>query len=189
MKNFIIQNLGWFAVAALILFILSTPDCASTPEKVYTQSDLTKQRLEISNKYLQQLADSSEVIQEQQKLISDGLKPIVVYKTLKAKISVAAARADTNTTPIANTAIDDQETLIFDLGLKSYSDSIQLAECTRRQIIKDSIMSETRRAFNTEVLAGIENSKVADKKTKANRFTLFIAKAIIVIETTLLIIK
>jgi len=168
----ILKNTGLLLLVIILGILLLTNWIGTCTEKkaerLYNETELAtalnEKEREISTKYIQQLADSSEVIQEKNKLISDGLKPIIRWKTAKAKQAVEVARKDTNMTDEANIAIYEQEDLIFDLETKAYYDSIQLSECNNRHIIKDSIAKEIMRAYNIEM----EINQQLQKKVKRN---------------------
>lgn len=125
----------------LIIFILTCQCSTKHTEKVITGSELSmalaKQKNELETKYISMLSDSSKVIQANNKRISDGLKPIIIYKEKKAKTMVDKVRKDTATTALCDSAINAQEQLIFDLETKAYHDSIQLAECNKQNAYKD----------------------------------------------------
>ena len=168
----LLKNSGLMLLGMLLAILLLTnwiSTCTEKKaEKLYNETELNtavneKERA-VSTKYLQQLADLSVVIQEKNKLISDGLKPVIKWKTVKAKQAVEVALKDTNTTDAANTAINQQEELIFDLETKAYYDSIQLFECNKRHIVKDSIAKEIMRAYNVET----EINQQLQKKVKRN---------------------
>ena len=168
MKNFIYRT--WWVIIPILLIvtIVSVPRCTSnTAERTFTKAEketaLNELKYNLDKKYLKQLLDSSKVIQAYHKKISDGLKPIIITKTIKAKQSVEAARKDTNTTVIANTAIDDQESLIFDLSLKAYNDSIQLIECNKQNVIKDTLLVQSDQAFKEQVRINQDLSKVTKR--------------------------
>jgi len=169
MKNFISRT-WWVIIPILLIIVLvSVPKCTSKQaEKTFTKAEketaLNELKSNLDKKYNKQLLDSSKVIQAYHKKISDGLKPVIIYKTQKAKQSVEVARKDTNTTVVANTAIDDQESLIFDLSLKSYNDSIQLYECNKQNVIKDTMLIQSDQAFKEQ----IRINKDLSKATKRN---------------------
>lgn len=141
MKNFIDKYWMLSIPLVLIIFILAGQCSTKHTEKVITDSELSmalaKQKNELETKYISMLSDSSKVIQANNKRISDGLKPIIIYKEKKAKALVDKVRKDTATTALCDSAINAQEQLIFDLQTKAYHDSIQLAECNKQNAYKD----------------------------------------------------
>lgn len=148
----------WWVIIPILLIvaIISVPQCTTKQaERTFTKAEketaLNELKFNLDKKYNKQLLDSSKVIQSYHKKISDGLKPIIITKTLKAKQSVNVARKDTNTTVIANTAINDQESLIFDLVLKSYNDSIQLSECNKQNVVKDTMLVQSEQSFKNQI--------------------------------------
>lgn len=168
MKNFISRT--WWVIIPILLIvaIISVPRCTSnSAERTFTKAEketaLNELKYNLDKKYGKQLLDSSKVIQAYHKRISDGLKPVIVYKTLKAKQSVGVARKDTNTTVIANTAINDQEALIFDLALKAYNDSIQLAECNKQNIIKDTMLVQSDQSYQEQLRINNDLSKATKR--------------------------
>lgn len=169
MKNFISRT-WWIIIPIFIIIVLVlVPRCTSNnAERTFTKAEketaLNELKYNLDRKYRKQLLDSSKVIQAYHKKISDGLKPVIVYKTAKAKQSVEAARKDTNTTTAANIAIDDLASLIADLALKAYNDSIQLSECGKQNVVKDTMQVQSDLAFKEQLRI---NSDLA-KATKRN---------------------
>lgn len=168
MKNFISRTWWVIIPMLLIIAIISAPHCTSTnADRTFTKSEketaLNELKYNLDRKYTKQLLDSSKVIQAYHKKISDGLKPVIVYKTIKAKQSVEVARKDTNTTVLANTAINDQESLIFDLALKAYNDSIQLIECEKQNVVKDTMLVQSDLAFKEQLRINKDLSKVTKR--------------------------
>lgn len=168
MKNFISRN--WWASIPILLIvvIIVVPHCKSnSAERTFTKAEketaLNELKYNLDKKYGKQLLDSSKVIQAYHKKISDGLKPVILIKTAKAKQSVDVARKDTNTTVIANAAINDQESLIFDLALKAYNDSIQLAECEKQNGIKDTMLVQSDQAFKEQLRINSDLSKATKR--------------------------
>lgn len=168
MKN-ILSRTWWVIIPILIIVaIISVPRCTShNAERTFTKAEketaLNELRYDLKKQFNKQLLDSSKVIQAYHKKISDGLKPIIVTKTIKAKQSVDFARKDTNTTVIANTAINDQESLIFDLGLKAYNDSIQLVECNEQNVIKDTMLVQSDQTFKKQLRINSDLSKAVKR--------------------------
>lgn len=184
MKNFIEKYWLLGIPIAIAVFIICLNTCKSNnAERTFTKSEketeLNELKYNLDKKYGKQLLDSSKVIQAYHKKISDGLKPVIVYKTTKAKQSVDAARKDTNTTVVANTAINDQGALIFDLVLKAYNDSIQLIECEKQNVVKATMLVQSDTAFKEQLRINSDLSKA----TKRN----FIERNGIVIGTALTI--
>ena len=182
MKNFISRT--WWVIIPILLLVavISTPHCTSNnAERTFTKAEketaLNELKYNLDRKYGKQLLDSSKVIQAYHKKISDGLKPVIVYKTIKAKQSVEVARKDTNTTAVANTAINDQESLIFDLALKAYNDSVQLAECEEQNVVKDTMLVQSDLAFKEQLRINNALSKVA-KRNFIERNGIVIGSAI-----------
>lgn len=182
MKNFISRT--WLVIIPILLIIaiILVPHCTSNnAERTFTKAEketaLNELKYNLDRKYTKQLLDSSKVIQTYHKKISDGLKPVIVYKTIKAKQSVDVARKDTNTTVIANTAINDQEALIFDLALKAYNDSIQLLECEKQNIVKDTMLVQSDLAFKEQIRINSDLSK-ATKRNFIERNGIVIGSAI-----------
>lgn len=169
MKNFISRN-WWASIPILVIVvIIAVPHCKSNnAERTFTKAEketaLNELRYNLDKKYGNQLLDSSKAIQAYHKKISDGLKPVIIIKTAKVKQSVEVARKDTNTTVISNTAINDQESLIFDLALKAYNDSVQLAECEKQNVVKDTMLVQSDLAFKEQ----LRISKDLSKTTKRN---------------------
>lgn len=169
MKTFISRT--WWVIIPIFLIavIVYVPRCtANNAERTFTKAEketaLNELRYDLKKQYNKQLLDSSKVIQAYHKKISDGLKPIIVTKTIKAKQSVDIARKDTNTTVVANTAIDDQESLIFDLSLKAYNDSIQLVECNKQNVVKDTMLVQSDQSYQDQ----LRINKDLSKATKRN---------------------
>lgn len=168
MKTFI-SHTWWVIIPILIIVaIISVPRCTSNnAERTFTKAEketaLNELRYDLNKQYNKQLLDSSKVIQAYHKKISDGLKPIIVTKTIKAKQSVEIARKDTNTTVAANTAIDDQESLISDLSLKAYNDSIQLVECNKQNVVKDTMLVQSDQTFKKQLRINSDLSKAVKR--------------------------
>ena len=97
-----------------------------------------------------------------EKSITEATKALEAA-TEKAKQSVEVARKDTNTTVIANTAINDQESLIFDLGLKAYNDSIQLVECNKQNVVKDTMLVQSDQTFKKQLKINSDLSKAVKR--------------------------
>ena len=168
MKNFLSRT--WWVIIPILLIgaIISVPRCTSNnAERTFTKAEketaLNELKSNLDKKYTKQLLDSSKVIQAYHKKISDGLKPVIIIKTAKAKQSVDIARKDTNTTVVANTAINDQESLIFDISLKAYNDSIQLSECNKQNVVKDTMLVQSDQAFKEQLRINKELSKVTKR--------------------------
>ena len=168
MKNFLSRT--WWVIIPILLIvaIISVPRCTSNnAERTFTKAEketsLNELRYDLKKQFNKQLLDSSKVIQAYHKKISDGLKPVIIIKTEKAKQSVDIARKDTNTTVIANTAINDQESLIFDLGLKSYNDSIQLVECNEQNVVKDTMLVQSDQTFKKQLRINSDLSKAVKR--------------------------
>ena len=182
MKN-ILSRTWWVIIPILlIVVIISVPRCTSNnAERTFTKAEketaLNELRYDLNKQYNKQLLDSSKVIQAYHKKISDGLKPVIIIKTAKAKQSVEVARKDTNTTAVANTAINDQESLIFDLALKAYNDSVQLAECEEQNVVKDTMLVQSDLAFKEQLRINNDLSKVA-KRNFIERNGIVIGSAI-----------
>ena len=182
MKNFISRN-WWASIPILVIVvIIAVPHCKSnSAERTFTKAEketaLNELKYNLDRKYTKQLLDSSKVIQAYHKKISDGLKPVIIYKTIKAKQSVDIARKDTNTTVIANTAINDQESLIFDLALKAYNDSIQLVECNKQNVVKDTMLVQSDLAFKEQIRINSDLSK-STKRNFIERNGIVIGSAI-----------
>jgi len=171
MKNFLSRT-WWviiprFIIVVVILVILVPRCTAKQAERTFTKAEketaLNELRYDLKKQFNKQLLDSSKVIQAYHKKISDGFKPIIVIKTIKAKQSVDIARKDTNTTVVANTAINDQESLISDLSLKAYNDSIQLYECNKQNVIKDTMLVQSDEAFKEQLRINKDLSKVTKR--------------------------
>ena len=182
MKN-ILSRTWWVIIPILlIVVIISVPRCTSNnAERAFTKAEtetaLNELRHDLKKQFNKQLLDSSKVIQAYHKKISDGLKPVIIIKTEKAKQSVDVARKDTNTTVLANTAINDQEALIFDLGLKAYNDSIQLIECEKQNIVKDTMLVQSDLAFKEQLRINKDLSK-ATKRNFIERNGIVIGSAL-----------
>ena len=168
MKNFLSRT--WWVIIPILLIvaIISVPRCTSNnAERTFTTAEketaLNELRYDLKKQFNKQLLDSSKVIQSYHKKISDGLKPVIIIKTAKAKQSVDIARKDTNTTTIANTAINDQESLIFDLSLKAYNDSIQLSECNEQNVIKDTMLVQSDQTFKDQLRINSDLSKAVKR--------------------------
>lgn len=143
----------WLITAIIVLVVsLAIDRCSSSSQTVLTQNEvsakLVKQKYELEKRYQIMLIDSSKVIQAYAKRISDGLKPKIRWKTRYAQQAVAAARADTATTALCDSAINAQESLIFDLGLKAIQDSTQLAESERQSAIKATMLLKSDSTIN-----------------------------------------
>ena len=171
MKDFIKKNALWvlltIAMIAGLLFAAQKLKEKSV-SGVITQADketaLNKQKNELTTYYLEQNAEIAEALEIAQKQISDGLRPQIIYKEKKAEQLVDLARKDTNTTALCDSAMNAQEEVIFDMGLKANSDSIALAACDRGKQIKDSLILVKENAFQEQ----IRINKDLQKTTKRN---------------------
>jgi len=172
--NFIKTNWKNILIIALILFVAIggyVTKCTSNQvDNIVTQSildtQLSKQKKDLTVKFLSENDSIKNELQEAQKKISDGLKPKIVIQYKTVEKLVEAVRKDTATTELCDSAINAQESLIFDLGLKSNSDSIQLKLCSERIIIKDSIVKSISVAYSEQVLI---NSNLNGAVIKANK--------------------
>jgi flagellar basal body-associated protein FliL len=146
-------------IGLLILFIAVSgiiSNCTGKAiEKTFTQanvdSQLNKQGTDLKEKYLTANGETLNALQVAEKKISDGLKPRIIIKSAKAEKLVEKARKDTNTTALCDSALNAQETLIFDIGLKAHSDSLQLNLCERQSLIKDSLNTVFKNAYSGEM--------------------------------------
>jgi len=168
MKTFISRT--WWVIIPILLIgaIIFVPRCTlHNAERTFTKAEketaLNELRYDLKKQFNKQLLDSSKVIQAYHKKISDGLKPVIIIKTAKTKQSVDIARKDTNTTVIANTAINDQEDVISDMQTKAKSDSVQLAECNKQNIVKDTMLVQSDQAFKEQLRINKDLSKVTKR--------------------------
>jgi hypothetical protein len=172
MKSFLEKYWLLSIPIVIILFILANHLSERKTEKVISESELlialSTQKNEIESKYTNMLLDSSRIIQEKNKVISEGLKPIIIIKERKSKNLVQKVRNDSNTTSLCDSALNSQEDLIFDLDSKLYYDSIQLSECE----IQNNILYLNNQKKDTIIIGLniINNKQTKELKRKNNWF-------------------
>lgn len=157
MKDFIIKHWQIAVIIGLVGFIsisgLLSNCTGKQVEDIVSQADvdtqLNKQKADLEAQYLLVNGEILKALQASEKKISDGLKPRIIIRKEKAATLVEAARKDTATTALCDSALNAQEQLIFDMETKAYSDSIQLDISGRRLALKDSI-NKVITASNTE---------------------------------------
>lgn len=166
------------AVVVLVIgFFVGRSTITNKPaKKVITQAQHDTEMNDLTNKlntkFWNQLADSSEVIQDLHKKRSDDLKIKIKLESIIASDKVALARKDSSKN--CNDALDAQEEIIFDMGLQAYNDSIQLHECNFQKTIKDSTIAEKEKAFQNQLVITKNLTKELDNLSGPKTITPFI---------------
>jgi hypothetical protein len=175
MKNWIKNNLIQIIVILILVFVIFLQKCGvKHTDNVINQSEMStallKQKNALETAFAQERIDSSKIIQNLHKRISDGLKPIIIVKEKKAQALVIQVKKDTATTALCDSAINMQEQLILDLDTKSWHDSIQLSECNKQNVYKDSIILKKDTVISET--ARINDKLTNELKAKNNWFNI-----------------
>lgn len=127
----------------------------------------------LNTKFWNQLADSSKVIQDLHEKRSADLKIKIKLESKIANDKVALARKDTTTSKKCLDALDEQEAVIFDMGLRAYNDSISLRECNFQKSVKDSIIAEKEKSFQKQLVITKTLEKALGNLSGPKLFTPF----------------
>jgi len=177
MKNYIIAAvtvalfvIGFFVGRAT----LSNKQAEQALLTAQGKTALIKQKDDLETAFARERIDSSKVIQNLHKKISDGLKPVIRRKIQVAVEAVDIARKDTNTTENCKDAINKQEEAIFDLGIKAYNDSIQIYECNKQNGIKEGLLTKKDRTIAEQNQINTDLSTALKKQPGDKLFTPFV---------------
>jgi len=167
----IIKKYWYIPVIALVIgFFIGRVSIEKNTHSEQLQSALVVRANELNSKYAKQLIDSSKVIGDLNKKLSDAIRPIIVRHEAQADSSVQVVLNDTNTTDKCKDAIGRQCIVISDLKTKAIYDSLQLKECDNQNSLKDGLIVKKDKTISEQ--QEIYNSLL--DKTKVRLFTPFI---------------
>jgi len=127
---------------------------------------LNKQKNDLTTKNLSENAEIAKALEESEKKISDGLKPVIKWQKADAVKKVDEARKDTNMTVKSDSAITAQERYTATLERKVKSDSVQISACDKQVVAKVEIAKSISEAYSEQILI---NSNLNDALIKVNK--------------------
>jgi len=127
---------------------------------------LNKQKNDLTTKYLSENAETAKALEEAEKKISEGLKPVIKWQKADAAKKVDEARKDTSMTVKSDSAITAQERYNATLERKVKSDSVQISECDKRVVAKEGMVKSISEAYTKQIQI---SSDLNDALVKENK--------------------